>query len=553
VLAFRVPFFAYLVITWELRIAGLFFILFFVARVSFPGRSASRLKNKQKNDQHKTNWRQLRKMSSYNYCGKPATAGVPGITGVNREVNNANNYGSPMCGTAGGNSRERVTRILVVGETRVGKTLLIRRLCDHIFGDTRIETSAVDYSPFNTHTAAESATDEDDLGPEWGPTVGLTIDALKRSTTVLSRAAPSPDLSMPSLYPPTPAQGIPSTTPTSYSPPYSSPESNPNNSYGGYPSPYGGGIGILAANNGLQYRGASQQMQQSFHPAPLQQRYSVTQTVEFHELGGTHGYRDIARLPLRNIQYDGVIFVYHRRNLTSTVYLSEWYHWVRSVFSTSAGVSAPGNPHNNSNRLKSMPRFMLVGTQLEGDELTAAAAGVRREVDNTLHIGTIAVSDEALLNGNFALKARVLQSPQTPTHRTRVAGAYHLVKRSLAWPYHVLWCLWHPFFFLSEQYQEERGPRSKLMALCSRVVERCTWLLYKLEQALLYLMAVVLFGPYQEAVVLGHSGTKQTLEELRKDEQCVAQAHVCRLDSDIALQSSLDEIVAFFDILLRED
>ncbi|KPA81549.1 hypothetical protein ABB37_03893 [Leptomonas pyrrhocoris] len=506
-------------------------------------------------------------MSGFGYYAKPTSFAAPSgsvaVGGVCVSTNNGN-------GNAGSaNDRERVTRILVVGETRVGKTLLIRRLCDQIFGDTAIETSTEEYSAFNSSATAEGAADEDNLGPEWGPTVGIAIDALKRSTTVLCNVPHASELSMPALFPPTPiANGIAASSSSFNHPP-------DHNSYGGYPSVYGTVPTTGGGGGGLQYRGTSAAVsvpgggdsnntfssstsnpppsQLMSHPTPLQQRCTVRQTVEFHELGGSHGYRDIARLPLRNIRYDGVIFVYHRRDLTSTVYLSDWYDWVCNVLSTSASVSGPGNPHNSSNRFKTMPRFMLVGTQLVGDELTAAAAGVRKDVDSTLHIGTVAVSDEALLDGNFEVKVRVLQSPQTPASRSRVKRVGRTVVRSVAWPYHVFWCLWHPFFFLSEQYQEERGPGSKLTTLCTRLVERVVWLLYKMEQTLLYLMAVVLFGPYQEAVVLGHSRTKQTLEKLRRDEQCVAQAHVCRLDSDIALQSSLDEIVAFFDLLLRED
>lgn len=509
-------------------------------------------------------------MSNYNYFSMPVAAAISTPTSATGLSGAATVSGSGAykanSSVAATDNRERVTRILVVGETRVGKTLLIRRLCDHIFGDTNIETSTMDYSPFNSNgaavptAAADSAADEDDLGPEWGPTVGLAIDALKRTTTVLSATPCCNELSMPSLYPPTQStNGVLSPAIAHVSPLEGN--TNLNGGYGG-----GGGYSSLYGS-GLQYRGAATgvnnsnfnsstsnaQLSQPFHAAPVQRRCSVTQTVEFHELGGTHGYRDVARLPLHNIQYDGVIFVYHRRNLTSTVYLTEWYRWVRNVLSTSASVSGSGSAHKGSNRFNTMPRFMLVGTQLDGDELTAAAAGVRKEVDNTLHIGTIAVSDEALLDGNFELKVRVLESPQTPTRRSWVKRACRSIGQNLVWPYHVLWCLWHPFFFLSEQYQEERGPRNKLTMLCVRVVERFVWLLYKLEQTLLYVMAVVLFGPYQKAVVLGHARSKQTLDELRKDEQCVAQAHVCRLDSDIALQSSLDEIVAFFDILLRED
>ncbi|KAK7200566.1 hypothetical protein NESM_000112500 [Novymonas esmeraldas] len=454
---------------------------------------------------------------------------------------------------------ERTTRILVVGETGVGKTLLIRRLCDHIFGDTTIEKSAEEVSAFETPRQSRDAVDEDDLGPEWGPTLGIAVDALKRTTTVLAEAVATPPPTMPPQYDSptvadysTQSSGVYSMDNGGYSPlsPYGS---------HGFANRYGG------ASSGVQYRGQGGGLGANGGPAPAVyhvpaasrlQRQNVLQTVEFHELGGTHGYRDIARLPLRALEYDGIMFVYHRRSLTSTLYLKEWYRWVRGVFSVAAEVgnhNGSGGTGRASKGTKSMPRFMLVGTQLPGDELPAAAAGIGKAVKETLHIASGAISDEALLDGNLEVKLRTLQSPQTPAQRGGLIRALAKLGSSLAWPYHILWCLWHPFFFLSEQYQEERGRRNWLASIGSRVVERFMWLLYQAEQVLLYIMAVILFGPYQESVVLGHTGTKKTLEELLKDEQCVARSHLCRLDSGISLQSSLDELVAFFDVLLRDN
>lgn len=475
-----------------------------------------------------------------------------------------------------GNGPERITRILVVGETKVGKTLLIRRLCDHIFGDTTIEEAADD-GPAPSDSAQplsrrHSAADEDELGPEWGPTVGLAVDALRRTTTTLlsdaAVAAPG-GVSMPSLYS---ADGPGGTALTGLYPGeaggYAAAPSlygaaqAPFNSYGGMGGtgggPYrrqvaeGGGGGSRSAVSANPFAPPPHQMNGAGAARP--RRQTVSQTVEFHELGGTHGYRDIARLPLRQIQYDGVLFVYHRRNLTSTLYLKEWYQWLQAALAPSTGgVSVNGAGRAGKGGGTALPRFMLVGTQLPGDELPAAAAGLNKDVKETLHIASGAISDEALLDGNLELRLRTLQSPQTPVKDGRVRRVLWSVGHSLAWPCRVLWCLWHPFFFLSEQYREERGRRNRLITLCTRLVERGVWLLYQAEQALLYVIAVVLFGPYQEAVSLGHSRTKQTLEQLLKDEQCVAQAHVCRLDSDISLQSSLDELLAFFDVLLRDD
>ncbi|KAG5489651.1 hypothetical protein GH5_00529 [Leishmania sp. Ghana 2012 LV757] len=454
------------------------------------------------------------------------------------------------------NGQERVTRILVVGEASVGKTLLIRRLCDHIFGDTSIEKSTGDVSGFDSPHHSQSAVDDDDLGPEWGPTLGVAVDALKRTTTVLCDAVAVPYPILSTLYD-TGATAKHTAQP-------SGTYTLERGSYANF-SVYGaqGSInGYGGANSMLQYRGQGWSGSNNFVSLPCQapttvrqHRQTVLQTVEFHELGGTHGYRDVARLPLRSIQYDGVMFVYHRRNLTSTLYLKEWYCWVRSVFSSEVGEGSHCSSGTNkaAKPLKAMPRFMLVGTQLPGDEVLAAAAGLGKSVKETLHIASGAISDETLLDGNLEVKLRTLQSPQTVTQRSGVRRTLSKVADHLAWPYHVCWCLLHPFFILSEQYQEERGPRNRVLAWGSRIVERFMWMLYQAEQTLLCVMAVILFGFHQEAVVLGHSRLKQTLEEMRKDELCVAQAHVCRLDSNIALQSSLDEIVAFFDILLRDD
>ncbi|CAJ1038462.1 hypothetical protein Q4I30_008232 [Leishmania utingensis] len=453
------------------------------------------------------------------------------------------------------NGHERTTRILVLGEASVGKTLLIRRLCDHIFGDTSLKSSdggSGSASPYQS----PSVVDEDDLGPEWGPTVGIAVNALKRATTVLDDTVAIPNPTTPSLYN--------TATVMKYTAPSFSCYSGETNSYAN-PSfystqcstnTYGG------TNSMLQYRGQgwtgsnnSVSLPYQMTTPSRQHRKTVLQTIEFHELGGTHGYRDIARLPLRNIQYDGVMFVYHRRSLTSTLYLKEWYRWARSVFSASPCIgSYYGTGASKSTKLsKRMPRFMLVGTQLSGDELPAAAAGLGKSVKETLHIPSGAISDENLLEGNLEVKLRTLQSPQTLTQRSGVLHTLSKMVSRLVWPYHVCWCLLHPFFFLSEQYQEEILPRGRLIGWASRAVGQLVWVLYQAEQTLLYVIAVILFGPHQQAVVLGRSRLKQTLEEMLKDELCVAHAHACRLDSNISLQSSLDELVAFFDILLRDD
>ncbi|KAG5464333.1 hypothetical protein LSCM1_00515 [Leishmania martiniquensis] len=453
------------------------------------------------------------------------------------------------------NGHERITRILVVGETSVGKTLLIRRLCDHIFGDASIDNSTVDDPGFDGPHHTQSAVDDDDLGPEWGPTLGIAVDALKRTTTVFSDAVTMPYPTMPMLY----DTGAAAKHTAQFCGSYALENSSYADSsvYSAHCSISGYG----EASSVLQYRGQGWAgSKNSISPpyqgptAAHQHRQTVLQTVEFHELGGTHGYRDVARLPLRNIKYDGVMFVYHRRSLTSALYLKEWYCWVRSVFTTIDESSQYGTGTNRlANNSKRMPRFMLIGTQLPGDEVLAAAAGLGKSAKETLHIASGAISDETLLDGNLEVKLRTLQSPQTATQRRGLRRTLSKVANFLAWPYYVCWCLLHPFFVLSEQYQEERGPRSRVLAWGSRVVEQFLWMLYQAEQTLLCVMAVILFGPHQEAVVLGHSRLKQTLAEMLKDELCVAQAHVCRLDSDISLQSSLDEIVAFFDILLRDD
>lgn len=456
---------------------------------------------------------------------------------------------------ASGSGHERVTRILVVGEASVGKTLLIRRLCNHVFGDTSITSTDEVSAPESPHQSQNAVTD-DDLGPEWGPTVGIAVDALKRTTTVLDDTVTIPNLAMSAPYDTASMAGYTAQSSSLYSV-----------ENGNYPSSFAYGTSCLnngcrGSNSGLQYRGqgfvgsnASFSLPYQVTSASCPRRQTVLQTVEFHELGGTHGYRDVARLLLRNIHYDGVMFVYHRRSLTSTLYLKEWYRWVRSVFSAcpDVGYHYGAEANKPARSSKTMPRFMLVGTQLPGDELPAAAAGLAKAPTETLHMASGAISDETLLDGNLEVKLRALQSPQTLTQRRGVWCALSKVFRRLAWPYHVCWCASHPFFLLSKQYQEELAPRGRLGACGSCIVERFVWLLYQAEQALLYVMAVILFGPYQKAVVLGHSRLKQTLEEMLKDELCVSQAHVCRLDSNISLQSSLDDVVAFFDILLRRD
>ncbi|KAG5490638.1 hypothetical protein JKF63_00759 [Porcisia hertigi] len=458
--------------------------------------------------------------------------------------------------SAVGNHRERVTRILVVGEASVGKTLLIRRLCDHIFGDIAIERGNGAVSPLEAPQCSDHASGDNDLGPEWGPTVGIAVQALKRTTSVLENTATNSGPSMPPLYNATAASEQTLELPSLYSVGRAS-----------YSNPYVEGTQYMVNGPGgtssaLQYRGQPGAVSKNCTAQPYhrvtsrcQHRQMVSQIVEFHELGGTHGYRDVARLPLSSTHYDGVMFVYHRRSLTSILYLKEWYSWIQSVFSPGPVVpSHTGTEARTSCRSpNAMPRFMLVGTQLPGDETPAAAAGIGKAAEQTLHASSGIICDEGLLDDNLEVKLRALYSRQSRNQQSRARRVLATVLGCLAWPYHVCWCLSHPFFLLSVQYQEERGPLDGRVRWVYRLLERFMLLLYRAEQALLYVMAVILFGPHQEAVVLGHSSSKAILGDIRNDELCVAQAHVCRLDSDTSFQSSLDELLAFFDILLRDD
>lgn len=387
---------------------------------------------------------------------------------------------------------ERVTRILLVGETNTGKTLLIRRLCHRIFSDPTLE---------NSSTAGGGRHGSEYLGEEWGPTIGLAIDAIKRDTSIRVAATPS-----------VAPNGMEAT-------------SNIFDTDG-------------VRGNGLLYRGSGDPFSTTAASPgsridaslPAAASSNLRQVVELHELGGARSYREMAWLPLSHIPYDGILFLYSRSQPSTVLYLTEWYELVSNTYAKLE---------------RRMPRFMLVGTQLPGEAESAELLGD----GPTLHSY---LPDEAFITGSGGA-ATATMTTASKRHDYSLRGGrsgrstWYLVLRLL------YQTLQHPFFLLSEQFQEERTSTPRLGSAILRVAQQLVWRLYQLEQLILYGIAIILFGPHQEAVVLCRANTKSTLERLREDPRCVAQAHLLDLESDTGMHASLDEILTFFDILLTKD
>lgn len=198
---------------------------------------------------------------------------------------------------------QNTIRILVIGKSGVGKTLLIQRLCREIFG------------PF------PNKDDEELLKTRLKPTIGFAVDALMRDAWVNENTSQQPyDPGVMHASGHTLAHGLSARTAQARRMSAAmSPEC----------AIMGGGAGVAQGQT-------SQRAQRTLRP----------QMVEFYEVGGTRSFGEAHRLPLLLIPYDGIMYVYNRCDPTSTDYLAVWYRRLtelfQSVSSTGAGGAVPG-------------------------------------------------------------------------------------------------------------------------------------------------------------------------------------------------------------------
>lgn len=406
-------------------------------------------------------------------------------------------------------------RILVVGESRVGKTLLIRRLCHEM---TLSHGDHAESSP---------------LDKQWGPTIGFDVEVLTRHTVLPST---------------THAQDYPTET-------YNSAVHSTNNTtYQRRSSSFYPSRPNFECSSGSLYVPTHNPLMVAPHSgtARVQTHSAVIQVVELHELGGTRSFGKECRLPLQLIHYDGIMFVYDRANTGSTTYLSEWYREMKSLFSepidkalsdgsnVKKGSAAPAGGSSNFR----MPKIILVGTQLTPltmDFLGFVGSSNCRASDND---AAAEVRDEVLVNPAALFEAQ--RGKEERKHFWQRVSIFQRISSLVSSISIFLSLLMNPSMLLSVQYQEERSPR---FSCALKGFEWWARIAVGLERIALYVMAVVLFGIHQEMVSLSQPTVRSTLNQIREDPLCVTQAHICYLYDSYAFKTSVDEVLHFFNIL----
>ncbi|CCW63863.1 unnamed protein product [Phytomonas sp. EM1] len=176
-------------------------------------------------------------------------------------------------------------RVLVVGESKVGKTLFIRRLCYDVFA------SAASWEGGNRFYWENA----------WPPTVGVAVD-------VLIRDAPVEDRPRPTL----------ASSPISVDDDFDSVE-----------------VGIPTGREEVFSKEDEEIGLQVEKRSPL--LAFRTQTIELYELGGVVRPGAGAMLPLQRLHLDGVVFVYDRADVRSSARLRGWFALVRKFLFSEGG------------------------------------------------------------------------------------------------------------------------------------------------------------------------------------------------------------------------
>lgn len=381
-------------------------------------------------------------------------------------------------------------RVLVLGDANVGKTLLCRRLCHEIF-------------------CADSS-DSDVMSRYWGATVGIRVDVLKRDTDV----GPSPaavDL-----------------------------------------GDHTEGFGANTFFSRLRQRPGTL----ASPDRPQQASYgSNVQTVELYELGGTRQFSEGTRLPLRLIPFDGVLLVYNRASATSTANLAGWLEDVKRIFGPtdmfSTGMDSATAAEMAAART---PRVMLLGVEIAEGPQAHTADG---EVEYNDEVPDELMSGEALLSRprrSSSSTSSWNRNSKFSFHEDGLMGA--LVRISL-WVHTFVWLLLRPNATLSVQYAEslkgmlgvESTSSFSPSGLCVPLLRAVARVVMAIEQFLLFVIAVVLFGPSQSVVPFSSPSASRVLQRIEEDPLCVAHGRRCRLTSRLAMEATMDDLIAFFDQL----
>lgn len=448
-------------------------------------------------------------------------------------------------------------RVLLVGETKVGKTLLIRRLCHQVFSFSSAAAAGASSSGRGAADGGDVNEEDYYFASKWGPTIGFDVDCLVRETYgvrdgMARGGLPNPNRQAP---PSDPSEGKLSAPQSPVTSALGEGSGDPNH-------------GRLPSAGTMSYRGtesATTCANLSTGPDTVshavgsdddcealrsgdrdaehhsrRNRRPVVQTVELYELGGTHAFSPDCALPLFQMDIDGIVFVYDRANTSSTTRLSEWYAQMKRLFPS---LSSPEGHR---------PRLMLVGTQLAVSSpfsrILGSIGGLRGSAGTEW--GDRFPSDDALVNPELRLQAQQQFAKRRTAKPHRCSCLVSGLSR-VATPLLLFLSLaFSPSLILSEQYQEERSTRS--FRFVFRSLESLAAVLMWIERVCLYVIATVLFGFFQSVVVVRQPTVRGALDHIKEDRLFAAHCHVCHLYDRFAFEASVDEIMGFFDTLHRE-
>ncbi|CCW69908.1 unnamed protein product [Phytomonas sp. Hart1] len=400
-------------------------------------------------------------------------------------------------------------RILIVGESKVGKTFFIRRLCYDVF----------------TSSALSEATKSLYWDCAWPPTIGFAVDVLVRDALIENRLR-SPLLTSPKATPPFHFDHFLSE----------------DQLYGGIEDSFPGacsrdeaigevGISLCTRKKGEHRLSNSQSniLAKSFR----------TQTIEFYEIGGIHTFSAGAMLPLKDIEFDGVIFVYNRANAQSSMNLNVWYTQVTEfLFPTQ----------------EKRPRMMLLGALLKPACDYLPIIPCRRKRPPAVN----SLPDEMLLDPSVRLQVwhRMEKAHSSSSYSSFFTpplcenAFIRCLKKFYSAVYEVFLLVrifLSPSLLLSEMFQEERGD-VHFHQLVGKMEWCARWMLC-IEHLISSVMTVLLFGIPESSWREPCHSSKAVLNKIHEDCRCIVHVHICHLYDRIAFESSIDEITSFFDTL----
>ncbi|RNF22473.1 putative heat shock protein HslVU, ATPase subunit HslU [Trypanosoma conorhini] len=224
--------------------------------------------------------------------------------------------------------------------------------------------------------------------------------------------------------------------------------------------------------------------------------------VAFIELGGNRNFGPSSQFPISLMSFDGVLFVYDGQNANSAIGLSYWYEDLKSygVVGNSGGA-----------------KVMLLETALSQSVMNTASAAE-------------GLPDELL--GAY-LQRNIKEPPLWRRIVQKVRGSVaHWVGTSR---------------LSVRDFQQQQG------SLRVRVAVLCYYWASKLENLLLFLVAVVLFGPYQQAVRLRRPSVAESLLMISSDVSGTQTILSCPLFEQLAFEASaLEKLMSFVDSLRHD-